>query len=150
MSVETGGETRGLFGRWLMRVEAAGGVLRIGFLGVTAASTFTSALIQSGYEDLALPALVGGSLASAAFAYGYVELGVFNRKNRERKDRGDNFAAPNMAMHELTRAAAIGAAIDAHQDGDARDAAEKAALERLQEFRDGVDVDRVFSSEVDQ
>lgn len=148
MTVNTGGPVRGLLGRWLMRLEAAGAILRMAFLGVTAASTFTSALIAAGYDRYALPLLTVGTLASFLFAFLYVETGIFNRKNRERMDRGDNFAGPGMTMNQTTQAVAFGAALEAFENGDdPRAAAERAATEKLRSYRDGVDIQDLLEGE---
>lgn len=98
--VRTDGEIRGFIARWMMRMEAAGNILQMGFLGVTAASTLTSALTLIGYEQYAPYLLSVGLLGTVVFAFSYVEFGIFNRKNRERNDRGANFAGPTMRMDD--------------------------------------------------
>lgn len=141
MTVDTGGRVRGFVGRWLMRFEAAGAILRMAFLGLTAASTGTSALINAGYRELALPALAIGALGSFCFAFAYVELGVFNRKNREKMDRGDNFSGPGMYMGSSLNAIAFGAALEATENGDdPREAAQEAVASQWREYRDGLDM----------
>lgn len=98
MNVNTGGRVRGFLARWIMRLEASGQIIRMGFLGVTAASTLTSALALIGYESMAKWVLLAGVLGTFAFAWAYTELGIFNRKNRERADFGDNYSGPTMYM----------------------------------------------------
>lgn len=127
-----------------MRVEASSQIFQMTFLGITAASTTTTALADIGYSEYAPYLLALGTLLSPAFAYAYVELGVFNRKNRERVDRGDNFVGPTMAIQAMTLSQAIGAAIDAQENGeDAEVAGREAAAKTLQELRDGIDIDEI-------
>ena len=146
--MKTGGPIRGLVSRWLMRLEASSQVFRVGFLAITAASTLTSALVSVGYGGLAPYVLVVGGVASPLFAYVYVELGVFNRKNRERVDRGDNFAGPGMAMAGLLRAEQLAAAVAALEDGkdpqQVRRELETVTQERLRDFRNGIDLESIY------
>lgn len=146
--MKTGGPVRGFISRWLVRFEASQQVLQAGFLGITAASTLTSALIGLGFERFAPYVLGLGCVLTPAFAYGYVESGVFNRKNRERMDRGDNFAGPGMYMNHVIQARSVAAALANADDPEAAmDAAEGVARESVMEFRDGVDLDVFYPAE---
>jgi DNA-directed RNA polymerase subunit RPC12/RpoP len=131
-----------------MRLEASSQVFRIAFLAITAASTLTSALVSLGHGGLAPYVLSTGAVASPLFAYVYVELGVFNRKNRERVDRGDNFAGPGMAMAGLLRAEQLAAAVAALEDGKdsqkVRAELETVTQERLRDFRNGIDLETIY------
>lgn len=141
MTVDTGGPIRGLVGRWLMRFEASSQIFRLAFLAVTAASTLTSALTAVGYAGLAPYVLGAGVTGSPLFAWAYVELGLFNRKNRERNDRGDNFAAPGAYIGSQIQTQAFAAALEASENGgDPREAAAEAVREQWTEHRDGVDL----------
>jgi len=147
VTVQTGGPIRGLISRWLVRFEASQQVFRLVFLGVTAASTLTSALALLGLDRYA-PYLLGvGLVGSPLFAFGYVESGVYNRKNRERMDRGDNFAGPGMAMSLYTQgdqfAAGLAAALEV-DERRVRAAVETATRERMAAYRDGIDVETAF------
>lgn len=149
MTVQTGGPVRGFISRWLVRFEASQQIFRLVFLAVTAASTFTSALALLGLERFAPYVLGVGVLGAPIFAFGYVESGVYNRKNRERMDRGDNFAAPGMAMGNLIQARQFAALARALKDDDVDlddvdELLEGVTLEQLQEFRDGIDVVDVY------
>lgn len=97
MNVKTGGERRGLIARWVFRFEASSMIFRIVFLGITAASTLTSALVAVGYGHFAPPLLATGVVVSPVFAWLYVRH-IHNRKNRERADLGDNYSGPTMYM----------------------------------------------------
>lgn len=147
MTVKTGGPIRGFLGRWLMRIEAVQGILQLVGIAVTAASTLTTALVAIGAEKYAAPLLAAGLVGSPVFAYAYVELGLFNRKNRERVDRGDNFAGPGMTMSSVTLAAAYGAAVRAQGNGENPEAAAvNAAIGRLQDYRDGIDMEAIYGN----
>lgn len=148
MTVSTGGPIRGLVGRWLMRVQAVQGLIQMASMGVTAASTLTFALQSLGYTRLAPVALAAGLVGTPAFAYAYTEFGLYNRKNRERMDRGDNFAGPGMYMNHIAQARYIAAAI-AHADDPetAMDASERVARDTIRGFRDGVDLDVFYGAD---
>ena len=140
--VETNGPRRGMIARWVMRFEAAGQILRMAFLGVTAASTLTSALALIGMQSLAPVVLVAGILATAVFAYLYVELGIFNRKNRERVDAGNNFARPDMRIDDEIIAAGVFAALHGREPNKEEEEAMEDAVESIwQKHRGGVSVE---------
>jgi uncharacterized membrane protein YeaQ/YmgE (transglycosylase-associated protein family) len=142
MSVRTGGEIRGVIARWLMRFEAAGNILRMVFLGVTAASTLTSALALIGYEQFAPIVLSIGLLGTAVFAFAYTEFGIYNRKNRERADVGTNWAGPGMRMDDELIGAAVFAAVHGRPpDTGEQEAISEAVDKPWREFRDGIEVD---------
>lgn len=124
--VETNGPIRGMIASWIMRLEAAGGILRMVFLGVTAASTLTSALALIGLQSYAPIVLALGIAGTFVFAYVYVELGVFNRKNRERVEKGNNFSRPDMRIDDEITALGVFAAFH----GRVPDEKEKEAIER--------------------
>lgn len=96
-----------LIARWVVRLEAAGNLLRMAFLGVTAASTLTSALALIGFEEYAPLMLALGLATTGVFAFVYVEYGIYNRKNREKNDRGTNFAGPTIRIDDELIARAI-------------------------------------------
>lgn len=145
---KTGGPIRGFISRWLVRFEASQQIISAGFLGITAASTLTTALAAIGYERYAPYVLAFGCASVPVFAYSYVESGVFNRKNRERVDRGDNFAGPGMAMSTMIQAeqlAALGEALSDERDREQiRDELNHRTAQRLREFRDGIDVAEIY------
>lgn len=149
--MKTGGPVRGVIGRWIMRLEAAQGIFRIVFLAITAASTLTSALVALGHQWLAPYVLGGGVILSPAFAWVYVEAGVFNRKNRERVDRGDNFAGPGFAMNGFLRAEQLSAALAAmkngHEPEEIQTVVNEVTEETLREYRDGIDLQTVYQEE---
>lgn len=142
MTVSTNGPIRGFIGRWLMRIQAVQGILQLVGITVTAASTLTSALVAVGAEEYAIPLLVVGTAGAPVFAFAYVELGLFNRKNREGSDRGNNFSVPRDIIDDTL----IGTSVTAGMKGrplteEEMDAIEESVREKWEDFRDGVDVE---------
>lgn len=141
--MKTGGPIRGFLARWVVRIEASGVIMRMVLFGITAASTATSALLSLGVEPPTVGAILTvGTAAAFAFAYGYVETGVFNRKNRESADRGDNYVGVDILINQLIagrqHAAIWAAALDADPD-ELRAAADAQTIEAVADLRDGVD-----------
>lgn len=144
----TGGAIRGVIGRWLMRIEATKGILQLVGISVTAVSTLTSALVAVGFGNLAPYFLAAGLIGTPAFAYAYVELGLFNRKNRERMDRGDNYAAPGMAMGQLLQARQHGiiaeAVVNDYDEDTIHERMEEETVGMLSDFRNGIDLKAIY------
>ena len=142
MTVNTAGPIRGLIGRWLMRIQAVQGILQLVGISITAASTLTSALVQLGYTEFAPYILAAGVIGAPVFAWCYVELGLFNRKNRENVDRGNNFATPRDKIDDTLIGAAVFAAVHNRPPDDEELEAIKDSVEKpWREFRDGVELD---------
>ena len=142
MTVDTEGPIRGAIARWIMRLEAAGGILRMGFLGVTAASTLTSALALIGLQSYAPYVLATGIVGTFVFAFGYTEYGIYNRKNRERVDYGNNFARPDMKIDDEITGAAVFAAIHQRQPTEEEEEAIEESVDRFwKKHRNGVDIE---------
>lgn len=142
MSVKMHGPRRALLARWVMRLEAAGQILRMAFLGVTAASTLSTALSLMDYGFLAPWALGVGVVATLAFAKVYVDGGIYGRKNRERFDHGQNFARPDMRIDDELIAVAIAAAMKGRELTAAEREAMKSELDAtFEEHREGVHIE---------
>lgn len=142
MTVNTGGRIRGFAGRWLMRVQAVQGIYQLVGIAVTAAATLTSALVDVGHADLAPFALAAGVIGSPIFAYVYVEWGLFNRKNRENVDRGNNFATPRDKIDDTLIGCAVFGAVNGRPPEDEEiEAIVESVDKQWGEFRDGVEVD---------
>lgn len=139
--MKTGGPVRGFIARWLMRIQAVQGILQLAGIAVTAVSTMTSALVAIGYPDLA-PWLFGaGLIGSPAFAYIYVECGLFNRKNRENVDRGNNFATPRDKIDDTLIGAAVFGAIHGRKPQEEELQTIKDSVEQpWNDYRDGVEL----------
>lgn len=139
--MNTGGPIRGLLGRWLMRIQAVQGILQLVGIAVTAASTLTSALVAIGQEWAAPYILTAGVVGAPLFAYVYVEFGLFNRKNRENVDRGNNFATPRDKIDDtLIGAAVFGAVHGRPPEEDELETIMESVEEPWKDFRDGVDL----------
>lgn len=142
MSVKTGGNVRGFVGRWLMRFEAAGQILSLAFQGTTAVSALSGVLAFTGYQS-AVPYVLGvGAVAMFGFAYAYVEWGIYNRKNREKEDRGNNFAKPQNAIDN----AIIARDIEAARKGrpltdDERQVIEEESFSGYLDYKDGIPIE---------
>lgn len=142
MSVNTGGALRGVIGRWIMRFEATGQMLSIGFQGTTAVSALSGVLAYTGYQSY-VPFVLGvGVICAFAFAFVYVEWGLYNRKNREKQVRGGNFSKPQNAIDN----AIIARNILAAQEGrtlsqEEREAIERESLQGYKDYHDGIEVE---------
>jgi len=142
MTVETAGPIRGFIGRWIMRFEASGQILRMGFQGTTAVSALSGVLAYSGSEAV-VPYVIGvGTVGVFVFAFVYTELGLFNRKNREKVDYGNNFARPDMRIDDEITGAAVFAAVHGRPpDAEEAEAIEESVEETFRKLRNGVDVE---------
>jgi len=142
MSVNTSGPVRGFLGRWLMRIQSIQGILNMVSLAITAASTLTFALQSIGHAHLAPWVLGAGLIGAPIFAYVYVDLGLFNRKNRENVDRGNNFATPRDKIDDtLIGAAVFGAVHGRPPEDEELDAIKESVNKPWHEFRGGVELD---------
>lgn len=135
--------------RWFMRAEAAGNILRIIFFGLTGLSTALFTLQSYGYDQYArhfTAALVGGTIV---FMYLYAERGVFNQKNRDKADAGDNYSGPTMLLDARIGARQLAYLGYALQNGDGKDLDEleremrAITEEEWAELRQGVDVETI-------
>lgn len=141
MKIPIEGERRGLIARWLMRFEASQGTLQLAFLGVTAASTLVTALSLIGFESYASYILAIGSVLIVIYAWAYVELGIYQRKNREKRERGENFAKPQNYIDDVMIARGIHAARENRPLTQAeRDAVDEEMRDAYNEHRSGVDI----------
>lgn len=141
MSVATSGPLRGFIGRWLMRLQAAKGVVQMVSIELTAASTISLTLQNAGLGQY-VPYVFGlAALGTPLFAYVYVDFGLYNRKNRENVDRGNNFATPRDRIDDTLIGAAVFGAVHGREPDDEELETIKDAVEKpWHEFRDGVDV----------
>lgn len=129
-----------------MRFEASSQILGIVFQGVTAVSALSGVMAYSGYGPWVPYILSSGIPITFIFAFAYADSGLFNRKNRERADFGDNYSGPTMLMDarlEARQLAMLGYVI---QNGEQQsfnelaDDMEDLTLREWVEMRDGVDV----------
>lgn len=128
--------------RWLARVDGVSSQIRVGSLGVTAFSTFSLVLQNSGHGDLVVPLGVGGLLIVPAYVYLYSEGGVWNQVQRDKKDMSANFSPPKMLIDDILTAVAVFAALNGRAPDDEELAAMVTALqEQWAEYRDGIDIE---------
>ena len=95
--------------RWLARVDGVSGQVRIVSLGVTAFSTFSLLLQNSGHGELVLPLGIVLALITPVYIYLYTEGGVWNQMARDRRDLSNNFAGPNARISNEMLARALAA-----------------------------------------
>ncbi|MFC7071356.1 hypothetical protein [Halobaculum lipolyticum] len=133
--------------RWIMRIEAAGNVLRIVLFGGTFVSTGVSALATYGHAEWAWPFVAVVTVGTVVFAYVYAERGVLNQKNRDSVDIGDNYSGPTMLMDSLIEARQLALLGYVLQNGGVESYEDLAAeledvtVEEWTALRDGVDTE---------
>jgi len=103
--------------RWVMRIEACKGVLQLGLFGGTFLTTGLTALHQYGYSQYARPFITVVGVGILVFAYAYTESGVYNQKNRDKKDIGTNYVGPNLFMRYQMQARQLAALYRALENG---------------------------------
>jgi len=125
-----------------MRLQAAKGVVQMVSIELTAASTISLTLQNAGLDQWVPYVFGAAAIGTPIFAYLYVEFGLFNRKNRENVDRGNNFATPRDKIDDtLIGAAVFGAMHGRPPDDDELQTIQDAVEKPWIEFRDGVEVD---------
>jgi len=131
-----------LFARWQARIDSVKGQIQAMSLAVTAFSTFSLLLQNSGHGEWVRPLGAVLAIAGPAYAYLYFEGGVWNQVARDRSDMSSNFAAPSQRIEKELGAAGLAAALK----GEPLTAEERAALSTeidraFRDLRDGVDVE---------
>jgi len=96
--------------RWLARIDGVSGQIRVASLGVTAFSTFSLLLQNSGHGELVMPLGLFGLIAVPTYTYLYTEGGVWNQMARDRVDLSTNYAGPTMRIQSEMMARALLAA----------------------------------------
>lgn len=135
--------------RWFMRIEAAGNILRIMLFGGTFLTTGLSALKQYGHDQYALPFIGAVGAGTLVFAYVYAEMGVYNQKNRDSADVGDNYSGPTMLFDGKIRArqlAYLGYVLENGNDKSIEEIHEQMqelTEEQWLELRDGADIEKL-------
>lgn len=131
-----------LAARWLARLEAVSPIIRMAMLTMTGLSTALVALSQYGLKQYAAPLIGATALAGVVFTYLYTEGGVWNQKNRDKKDLGDNFASPLMRIDDELIGSAVFAAVHGRPpDEDEQEAIAQAVDKSWRKHRDGVDLE---------
>lgn len=128
-----------LAARWLARIDGVKAHIQVVSLGVTAFSTFSLVLQNSGHGNLVVPLGVFGLVSLPAYIYAYSEGGVWNQVSRDRQDLSTNFSNPTMGMDDtLIGIAAFVAANGRKPDEEEREMIEQAVREQWNEYRDGI------------
>lgn len=131
-----------LAARWLARIDAVSGQLRLLMLGVTGASTGLVALDAYGLRGWAIPLLTAAGLAMLGYTYAYAEGGVWNQVQRDKNDMSSNHAHPGHVIDDSLIGRSVAAAIQGEPlDEDQREAVRRELADGFEEFRDGVDVE---------
>lgn len=134
------GPIRGWLGRWVMRFEAAGQMLSMAFQGTTAVSALSGVLAYTGFQQFVPYVLALGAAGMFVFAYVYVEYGVYNRKNREKQDRGNDFSKPQNRIDDEMIARGVAAGVFGRPlTGEERDAIDGEVEDAYRKFRNGVE-----------
>lgn len=137
--VKTHGPIRGLLGRWVMRFEASGQIIGLAFQGTTAVSALSGVLAFTGYQRFVPYVLAAGLATAFVFAFIYVEWGVYNRKNREKQDRGNNYAKPGFRIDDEMIARGVVSGIRGRELSDTERGAIDAELDdAYRKHRDGI------------
>lgn len=130
-----------LFARWQARIDSVTAQIQAVSLAVTAFSTFSLLLQQSGHGEL-VPALgVLGLLGFPLYAYLYFEGGVQNQVARDRQDMSNNFADPNMRITTELYARGVTAAQEGRELSETeREAMQEELDAAFAEYRDGIQI----------
>jgi len=127
--------------RWLARIDGVSGQVRVFSLGVTALSTFSLVLQNSGHGDLVVPLGVAGLIGVPVYTYAYTEGGVWNQMARDRRDMSNNFAGPNgRIVSELTVRGLTAALTDEPLTDRERELIREELDSAFADLRDGVEL----------
>lgn len=128
--------------RWLARIDGVSGQVRVFSLGVTAFSTFSLVLQNSGHGDLVVPLGVAGLIAVPVYTYAYTEGGVWNQMARDRVDLSTNYAGPTMRIDdELIARGMLAALKEDTLTQSERDAISDELDDGWNQYRDGIQID---------
>lgn len=131
-------------GKWLMRVQQAGRVLRLPLFFITAVSTMVTALKGTFLSDYTLLIVGVFCAGSAVFVWAYDRFKVMNVQNRWNADRSDNYVGPTTAVNQMVNARQLavlaeGLNSDKNQEQVVSNMRE-ATLEELRRYRNGFDL----------
>jgi hypothetical protein len=127
--------------RWLARVDGVSGQIRVFSLAVTAFSTFSLVLQNSGRGELVTPLGVVLAVGLPAYIYVYAEGGVWNQVSRDKQDMSTNYAGPTLRIDDEHIARGIIAGQKGEQLSEEEREAIKAELdETFAEYRDGIEL----------
>lgn len=128
-----------LAARWLARIDGVSGQIRVFSLGVTAFSTFSLVLQNSGHGELVTPLGIAGLIGVPIYTYLYTEGGVWNQVARDRVDLSTDFSGPTMLMDDVQIAVGTFYAVHGRKPTQAeRKEIEQAIKEQWDEYRHGL------------
>jgi len=131
-----------LAARWLARIDGVSGQIRVFSLGVTAFSTFSLVLQNSGHGNLVMPLGVAGVIGLPIYTYLYTEGGVWNQMARDRVDMSANYANPQQRIGaEMSVRAWVAAQQGEQLSQDQREAMLAELEDAFAEYRDGVELE---------
>jgi hypothetical protein len=128
--------------RWLARVDGVKAHIQVVSLAVTAFSTFSLVLQNSGHGWLVRPLGLGLAIILPVYTYLYTEGGVWNQVSRDRVDLSTNYAGPTMLMDDVQ--IAIGTFVAVHgrkPTKEERREIEAAIKEQWNGYRNGINLD---------
>lgn len=138
-----------LAARWLARVEAVSDIVRMAMLTLTGLSTATLTLRQYGHGEYAWPLITAVGVSGVLFTWFYTEGGVYNQKNRDRVDLGDNYSGPTMLLDRQITGAQFAELAHVLQNGEQvpidelEERMRDATIREWASLRDGVDIEEL-------
>lgn len=127
--------------RWLARVDGVSGQIRVFSLAVTAFSTFSLVLQNSGHGELVTPLGVALAVVLPLYTYLYTEGGVWNQVSRDRQDMSSNYAGPTSRIDdELIARGIIAGQIGQELSDEQRQAIKDELDKTFDELRDGIEL----------
>lgn len=128
--------------RWLARVDGVKAHIQVVSLAVTAFSTFSLVLQNSGHSEFVRPLGIALAIVLPVYTYLYTEGGVWNQVGRDRQDLSTNYAGPTMAMDDTVIGVAVFAALHGREPTDGeRELIESVVREQWDGYRDGIQID---------
>jgi len=135
--------------RWLARFDTTKSQLQAISLSVTAFSTFSLVLQNAGLGNYILYVGSVGAVGWIVYTYLYSEGGVFNQKQRDMSDIGDNYSGPTMLMDARIEARQLAALVHLLDDDTDRSFEElQDEMQNITEaewatMRDGLDIETI-------
>lgn len=139
-----------LAARWLARVDGVSSQIRVASLGVTAFSTFSLVLQNSGRGELVVPLGIAGIIGVPIYVYLYTEGGVWNQVQRDKEDMSANFSPPKMLIDDILTAVSVFVALYGRPPTQEEMGVIVSTIEeQWMEYRDGIDLSEIEELEWD-
>jgi len=128
-----------VFARWQARIDSVKGQIQAISLLVTAYSTFSLLLQNSGHGEYVMPMGIILAISGPVYAYLYFEGGVWNQVNRDRADMSGDYAAPGGTINSILTAAALAPVITGEPlDKDSFEEMKESATFGFEQLREGI------------